>query len=151
MAAFRSLFALLALVAVRVSAQCVSYGIDYANGGQYYIDASSNQYFNFVTVFQGTQSHGQNQLLLSACLPVWWCPFLVDWTKTKKKLNGHGVGEDMTRMRKDEMRQALSLSGELTKFAEQGAKWRQSTRFSWTPITTNTRARRSIPSPAVTR
>jgi hypothetical protein len=56
MAAFRSLIALLALVAVRVSAQCVSYGIDYANGGEYYIDASSNQYFSFVTVFQGMRA-----------------------------------------------------------------------------------------------
>ena len=54
MVAFRSLFALSALSVARVLAQsCTSYGIDYANGGQYYIDASSNQYFSFVTVFQG--------------------------------------------------------------------------------------------------
>jgi hypothetical protein len=53
MAAFRSLFALLALLSVKVLADCVSYGIDYANGGSYYIDASSSQYFTFITVFQG--------------------------------------------------------------------------------------------------
>lgn len=53
MAAFRSLFALLALLSVKVLADCVSYGIDYANGGAYYIDASSSQYFTFITVFQG--------------------------------------------------------------------------------------------------
>lgn len=64
MAAFRSLIALLALVAVRVSAQCVSYGIDYANGGEYYIDASSNQYFSFVTVFQGCQMETINPVLV---------------------------------------------------------------------------------------
>jgi hypothetical protein len=56
MAGFRSLFAVLALLSVKVMAQCVSYGIDYANGGSYYIDASSSQYFTFVTVFQGRSS-----------------------------------------------------------------------------------------------
>lgn len=49
----RSFVVLFALLAVRVMADCVSYGIDYANGGQYYIDAGSNQYFSFVSVFQG--------------------------------------------------------------------------------------------------
>ena len=53
MAAFRSLLAVLALLSVKVLADCVSYGIDYANGGAYYIDGSSPQYFTFITVFQG--------------------------------------------------------------------------------------------------
>lgn len=34
-------------------AACSSYGVDYSNGGAYLIDASSNQYFSFITVFQG--------------------------------------------------------------------------------------------------
>jgi hypothetical protein len=55
MAGFRSLFAALALLSAKALAQtqCVSYGIDYANGGAYYIDGSSSQYFTFITVFQG--------------------------------------------------------------------------------------------------
>jgi hypothetical protein len=50
---FRCLIALLALLAVRVRADCTSYGVDYSNGGSYFIDASSNQYFTFITIFQG--------------------------------------------------------------------------------------------------
>ena len=49
----RPLLVLFSILAARVLGQCTSYGIDYANGGQYYIDASSNDYFSFVTVFQG--------------------------------------------------------------------------------------------------
>lgn len=56
MAAFRSLFAVLAILAVKALAACVSYGVDYANGGSYYIDGSSNQYFSFETVFEGRSS-----------------------------------------------------------------------------------------------
>ena len=53
--AFRSLVVLFAVLAVRVMGQqCVSYGIDFANGGSYNIDSTSNNYFSFVTVFQGT-------------------------------------------------------------------------------------------------
>jgi hypothetical protein len=37
----------------RAWADCTSYGVDYSNGGSYYIDGSSNQYFSFITVFQG--------------------------------------------------------------------------------------------------
>lgn len=48
-----SLWVLLALLALRASGTCTSYGVDYSNGGSYYIDGSSNQYFSFVTVFQG--------------------------------------------------------------------------------------------------
>jgi hypothetical protein len=64
MAAFRSLFALLALLSVKVLADCVSYGIDYANGGAYYIDASSSQYFTFITVFQGCNQESINPILV---------------------------------------------------------------------------------------
>ncbi|KEZ45151.1 hypothetical protein SAPIO_CDS2596 [Scedosporium apiospermum] len=60
----RSFAVLFALLAVRVMADCVSYGIDYANGGQYYIDAGSNQYFSFVSVFQGCQQEAINPVLV---------------------------------------------------------------------------------------
>ncbi len=52
---FRPLLALVALLSLSlgVLGDCVSYGVDYANGGAYYIDGSSNQYFSFITVFQG--------------------------------------------------------------------------------------------------
>ncbi|KAG7286386.1 hypothetical protein NEMBOFW57_008695 [Staphylotrichum longicolle] len=49
----RHLWLLLGLVAPRASAACTSYGVDYSSGGSYYIDGTSNQYFSFVTVFQG--------------------------------------------------------------------------------------------------
>ncbi len=51
----RPLLALVALLSLSlgVLGDCVSYGVDYANGGAYYIDGSSNQYFSFITVFQG--------------------------------------------------------------------------------------------------
>ncbi|CAI4212267.1 unnamed protein product [Parascedosporium putredinis] len=62
-ATLRSFAVLFALMAVRVMADCVSYGIDYANGGQYYIDASSVQYFSFVSVFQGCTSEAVNPVL----------------------------------------------------------------------------------------
>lgn len=46
----------LVFLLVHVSADvaaCSSYGVDYSNGGSYNIDGSSNQYFTFITVFQG--------------------------------------------------------------------------------------------------
>jgi len=55
----RCFWLLLAVLLVRVSAAeaaCSSYGVDYSNGGAYYIDGSSNQYFSFITVFQGLGS-----------------------------------------------------------------------------------------------
>ncbi|KAK3394867.1 hypothetical protein B0H63DRAFT_556017 [Podospora didyma] len=58
-AGFRHLWALLMLLVLRVTAveateaACTSYGVDYSNGGAYNIDATSNQYFTFITVFQG--------------------------------------------------------------------------------------------------
>ncbi|PKS05756.1 hypothetical protein jhhlp_007585 [Lomentospora prolificans] len=63
-ATLRSFATLFALLAVRVMADCVSYGIDYANGGQYYIDASSIQYFSFVSVFQGCSQEAINPVLV---------------------------------------------------------------------------------------
>jgi hypothetical protein len=56
----RSCWLVLALLLVRVNAAeaaCSSYGVDYSNGGAYYIDGSSNQYFSFITVFQGWFPH----------------------------------------------------------------------------------------------
>ena len=50
---FSCLWVLFALLALRASAACTSYGVDYASGGSYNIDGASNQYFSFVTVFQG--------------------------------------------------------------------------------------------------
>ena len=52
----RPLLALVAFLSLGASvlAQCSSYGVDYANNGAYYIDGGSNQYFSFITVFQGT-------------------------------------------------------------------------------------------------
>ncbi len=52
---FRGFLALVAFVSLCLGARadCVSYGVDYSNGGAYYIDGTSNQYFSFVTVFQG--------------------------------------------------------------------------------------------------
>ncbi len=44
---------LLGLLALRASADCVSYGVDFSSGGSYDIDRTSNQYFSFITVFQG--------------------------------------------------------------------------------------------------
>lgn len=49
----RYLSVFLALLTLRVAADCTSYGVDYSNGGTYSIDVSSNQYFSFITVFQG--------------------------------------------------------------------------------------------------
>ncbi len=52
----RYLWLLLGLLAVGASADCTSYGVDYSSGGSYSIDRSSNQYFSFITVFQGKQA-----------------------------------------------------------------------------------------------
>ena len=63
-AGFRWFWALLALFALRVSADCTSYGVDYSNGGRYNIDSSSNQYFSFITVFQGCNQETINPVLV---------------------------------------------------------------------------------------
>ena len=49
----RYMWLLLGLLALRASADCTSYGVDFASGGSYDIDRTSNQYFSFITVFQG--------------------------------------------------------------------------------------------------
>ncbi|KAK1828183.1 hypothetical protein QBC39DRAFT_360067 [Podospora conica] len=66
MAGLRWLWALsLALVATLVGAQsCSSFGVDYANGGSYNIDGGSNQYFSFVTIFQGCESESISPVLV---------------------------------------------------------------------------------------
>ncbi|KAK1750798.1 hypothetical protein QBC47DRAFT_86886 [Echria macrotheca] len=63
-AGFRWLWVLLALFALRASADCTSYGVDYSNGGKYNIDSSSNQYFSFITVFQGCTQETINPVLV---------------------------------------------------------------------------------------
>lgn len=49
----RYLWVLFACLFLQVRAECKSYGVDFSNGGTYQIDGSSNQYFSFITVFQG--------------------------------------------------------------------------------------------------
>ncbi|TRX97247.1 hypothetical protein FHL15_002041 [Xylaria flabelliformis] len=39
--------------ALRASAACTVYGVDYSNGGSYNIDASSDELFTFTSIFQG--------------------------------------------------------------------------------------------------
>lgn len=77
------LTALLALCLGVLGQSCSSYGVDYSNGGSYYIDGSSDQYFTFISVFQGRrQRHRQTclpglgydkfaDLLHQAVLPRW--------------------------------------------------------------------------------
>lgn len=48
------LWLIVALLALRAVADCASYGVDFANGGSYNIDGSSNEYFSFTTIFQGS-------------------------------------------------------------------------------------------------
>lgn len=49
----RYLWVLLACLFLQVQADCKSYGVDFSNGGSYQIDGTSNDYFTFITVFQG--------------------------------------------------------------------------------------------------
>ncbi|KAL2264911.1 hypothetical protein VTJ83DRAFT_7421 [Remersonia thermophila] len=49
----RYMWLLVALLAMRASAACTSYGVDFVTGGTYSIDVTSNEYFTFTTVFQG--------------------------------------------------------------------------------------------------
>jgi len=47
-------FSLLAgYLALRASAACTAYGVDYSNGGSYNIDTASDELFHFSSVFQG--------------------------------------------------------------------------------------------------
>ncbi|KAK6839884.1 hypothetical protein PG989_015750 [Apiospora arundinis] len=52
-AILRRVWLISALFALRVAADCASYGVDFANGGSYNIDGSSNENFSFTTIFQG--------------------------------------------------------------------------------------------------
>ncbi|KAK4191165.1 hypothetical protein QBC35DRAFT_488361 [Podospora australis] len=61
---FRCLWALFALLVAQASAACTSYGVDYSNGGAYYIDGSSNQYFSFITIFQGCSQETISPVLI---------------------------------------------------------------------------------------
>ncbi|KAK3383933.1 hypothetical protein B0T24DRAFT_662358 [Lasiosphaeria ovina] len=61
---FRCFWVLLAVLVLRTHAACTSYGVDYSNGGTYNIDGSSNQYFSFVTVFQGCNQESINPVLV---------------------------------------------------------------------------------------
>ncbi|KAK3332424.1 hypothetical protein B0T19DRAFT_398192 [Cercophora scortea] len=61
---FRSFWVLLAFIALRVHADCTSYGVDYSNGGSYNIDSTSNQYFSFATIFQGCTQETINPILV---------------------------------------------------------------------------------------
>jgi hypothetical protein len=47
-----------ALLGLRASAACTSYGVDFSNGGTYDIDSESNEYFSFISVFQGKSAAG---------------------------------------------------------------------------------------------
>ncbi|KAK4229416.1 hypothetical protein QBC38DRAFT_109107 [Podospora fimiseda] len=61
---FRCLWVLVILFVLRVTAACTSYGVDYANGGSYYIDGTSNQYFSFITIFQGCSQETISPVLI---------------------------------------------------------------------------------------
>ncbi|KAI1344678.1 hypothetical protein F5Y15DRAFT_756 [Xylariaceae sp. FL0016] len=52
-------------LAWRVAADCSVYGIDYSNGGSYNIDASSDDYFTFTSVFEGCEQETINPILVA--------------------------------------------------------------------------------------
>ncbi|KAI1207352.1 uncharacterized protein F4807DRAFT_435485 [Annulohypoxylon truncatum] len=60
----RSLWLVVGLFALKVLAQCSSYGVDYVNGGSYDIDSSSNKNFTFTTIFQGCDQETITPLLI---------------------------------------------------------------------------------------
>ncbi|KAM7221354.1 hypothetical protein V8F06_003322 [Rhypophila decipiens] len=64
---YRYLSLLLALLTLGVAAQsqCTSYGVDYQNQGTYSIDSTSNQYFSFITVFQGCSQETISPVLVA--------------------------------------------------------------------------------------
>jgi len=63
-AGFQWLWVLVACLALRVHADCTSYGVDFSNGGRYNIDSTSNQYFSFITIFQDCQQESINPVLV---------------------------------------------------------------------------------------
>ncbi|KAI0972344.1 hypothetical protein F4678DRAFT_430043 [Xylaria arbuscula] len=50
-------------LALRVSAVCAVYGVDYSNGGSYNIDGSSDDLFTFTSVFQACVQESVNPVL----------------------------------------------------------------------------------------
>lgn len=60
---FKYLWVVLLAFLIRASTACTSYGVDYSNNGAYYIDGSSNEYFTFITVFQGKLLCGSSKPL----------------------------------------------------------------------------------------
>ena len=59
----RYVWVLVAFMLLRgVRADCKSYGVDFSNGGSYQIDGSSNQYFSFISVFQGKRTSPRSSL-----------------------------------------------------------------------------------------
>ncbi|KAH6842583.1 hypothetical protein B0I37DRAFT_436193 [Chaetomium sp. MPI-CAGE-AT-0009] len=63
----------LALLGLRASAACTSYGVDFANGGAYNIDGESNEYFSFITVFQGCSRETVSPVLVGPDDNVYAC------------------------------------------------------------------------------
>lgn len=49
------LAALLILFVVRCLGNCMSYGVDYTNGGSFFLDNESLEVFSFTTAFYGRQ------------------------------------------------------------------------------------------------
>ncbi|KAH8839487.1 hypothetical protein MCOR02_002902 [Pyricularia oryzae] len=58
------LTAALSLCLGAIAQSCTSYGVDYSNGGSYYIDSSSNDYFSFVSEFQGCYRESISPVLI---------------------------------------------------------------------------------------
>ncbi|KAI0881668.1 uncharacterized protein GGS22DRAFT_54808 [Annulohypoxylon maeteangense] len=59
-----TLWFMIGLFALRVLAQCSSFGVDYVNGGSYDIDSTSNSNFTFMTIFQGCDQESVTPLLI---------------------------------------------------------------------------------------
>ncbi|KAJ2998174.1 hypothetical protein NUW58_g413 [Xylaria curta] len=51
-------------LALRASAACTVFGVDYSNGGSYNIDSSSDAYFTFTSVFQGCTQESVKPVLV---------------------------------------------------------------------------------------
>ncbi|KXX80841.1 hypothetical protein MMYC01_201899 [Madurella mycetomatis] len=85
---FKYLWVVLLAFLIRAGAACTSYGVDYSNNGAYYIDGSSNEYFTFITVFQGCTQETIHPILVSpenhqyACSSIRTTPAGVQVTST---------------------------------------------------------------------
>ncbi|KAI0399801.1 hypothetical protein F4802DRAFT_587788 [Xylaria palmicola] len=51
-------------LAIRASAACTVYGVDYSNGGSYNVDASSDALFSFTSIFQGCEQESVKPILV---------------------------------------------------------------------------------------